>query len=92
MALVPPAAPREDAVTPWLAADVSDVEERLDASADLVADRADLVDAEAGGIVELPVLVALAREERAGVAAAHRDDDVGGPDDLVGPRLRQLAA
>ena len=30
------------------------------------------------GIVEHPVLVALAREQRAGVAAAHRDDDVGG--------------
>ena len=63
-------------------------DEDLDAAADLVADRADGVDAEAGGVVELPVLVALAGEDRAGVAAAHRDDDVGGPDDLVGPRLR----
>ena len=58
---------------------------------DLVADRADGVDVVAGGVVELPVLVALAREERAGVAAAHGDDDVGGPDDLVGPRLGVLA-
>ena len=65
-------------------------DEDLDAAADLVADRADGVDAEAGGVVELPVLVALAGEQRAGVTAAHRDDDVGGADDLVGPRLRVL--
>ena len=58
---------------------------------DLVADGPDGVDALAGGVVELPVLVALAGEERAGVAAAHGDDDVGGPDDLVGPGLGVLA-
>src|SRR5262249_6098478 len=44
-----------------------------------------------GRVVELPVLVALAGEHRARVAAAHRDDHVGGPHDLVGPRLRELA-
>ena len=44
-----------------------------------------------GGVLEHPVLVALAREDRARVAAAHRDHDVGGPDDLVGPRLGELA-
>ena len=37
----------------------------------------------AGRIVELPVLVPLAGIDRAGVAAAHRDHDVGGADDLV---------
>ena len=37
------------------------VEEGPDASVDLVADRADRVDALAGGVVELPVDVALAR-------------------------------
>ena len=67
-------------------------DELLDAVADLVADGADGVDALAGGVVERPVLVALAGEDRAGVAAAHRDDDVGGPDDLVGPRLRVSSA
>ena len=38
---------------------------------DLVADRPHLLDALAGRVGELPVLVALAREDRAGVAAAH---------------------
>ena len=46
------------------------------------------VDVLAGGVSRCPVLVALAGEEGAGVAAAHRDDDVGRPHDLVGPRLR----
>ena len=53
-------------------------EEVLDAQVDLVADLADGVDALAGGVVELPVLVALAGEDRAGVAAAHGDHHVGG--------------
>ncbi len=42
------------------------------------------------GSSRIPVLVPLAGEDRAGVAAAHRDDDIGGADDLVGPRLRVL--
>ena len=42
------------------------------------------------GSVELPVLVALAREDRAGVAAAHGDDDVGGLDGVGGEDLRAL--
>ena len=58
------------------------------AAVDLVADRADRVDALAGGVVELPVLVALAGVERARVAAAHRDDDVGGLDGGVVEPLR----
>ena len=48
------------------------------------------VDVLAGGVVELPVLVALAGVEGAGVAAAHGDDDIGGTDDLVGPGLGEL--
>ena len=56
-------------------------------SVDLVADRTDGVDALAGGVVELPVEVALAGVERALVATAHRDDDVGGL-----RRLRRSAA
>jgi hypothetical protein len=39
----------------------------------------------AGRIVELPVFVVLAGQERAGVTAAHGDDDVGGQDELIGP-------
>ena len=39
------------------------------------------------GSRDLPVLVALARVDGAGVAAAHGDDDVGGADDVVGERL-----
>ena len=42
-----------------------------------------------GGVLEVPVLVALAGEDRAGVAAAHRDDHVGGAH-LVGQRLREF--
>src|SRR5205085_2944457 len=41
-----------------------------------------------GGIVELPILVLLARVDRTRVTTAHRDH--GGPDDLVGERLREL--
>ena len=55
-------------------------EKGLDAAVDLVADRADGSMPLPGGVVELPVQVALAGIERAGVAAAHGDDDVGGLD------------
>jgi hypothetical protein len=41
-------------------------------------------------VVELPVLVVLARAERAGIAAAHRDHDVGRLHDLVRERLGEL--
>ena len=57
---------------------------------DVVADGSDGGDVLAGGVVERPVFVALAGEDRAGVAAAHGDDDVGGLDDLVGPGLGEL--
>ena len=49
----------------------------LDPATDLVADRPHRVDVPARRVVEDPVLVALAREERALVAATHRDHDVG---------------
>jgi hypothetical protein len=45
-----------------------------------------------GRVGDRPVLVAFAGEDRAGVAAAHRDDHVGGADGLVGPRFGELAA
>ena len=61
----------------------------LDAGPDLVADRAYGVHALAGRVVELPVLVALAREDRTGVAAAHRDHHVGLPHRVGGEQLRR---
>lgn len=59
---------------------------------DLVADRADRVHSWAGGIGELPVEVALAREDGTGVAAAHGDDDVGCLDGFRGERLGGFGA
>ena len=52
-------------------------EQRLNASFDVVADGTDRVDALASRVHEFPVLIARAGEDRAGVAAAHRDDDIG---------------
>src|SRR5690606_24767258 len=52
--------------------------ESLDACSDLIADRTHRLDALPGRVVELPIFVALSGEEGAGVAAAHRDDDVRG--------------
>ena len=67
-------------------------DEPLHARVDLVADPAYRLEVLSGRVVELPVLVALARVDRARVAAAHRDHDVGGPDGLVRERLRELLA
>jgi hypothetical protein len=52
-------------------------EQREHTPADVVADRADVVERESGGIGQVPVEIALAGEDRARVPAAHRDDDVG---------------
>src|SRR5690625_357093 len=51
-------------------------DEASDSALDVVSDGAHGVDALPGGVVELPVLVALAGEDRAGIAAPHRDDHV----------------
>src|SRR5215468_9211373 len=59
---------------------------------DLVADATDGREVPARGVVERPVLVALARVYGAGVTAAHRDHDIGGADSIVGERLRELLA
>src|SRR5690625_714372 len=53
-------------------------QQALDPAADVVADLADGLDALAGGVGQLPVLVADTGEVRADVAATHGDDDVGG--------------
>src|ERR1700748_2925041 len=60
----------------------------MDALVDVVADRADLVDGPAGGGGQLPVDVALARDEWAFVAAAHGDHDIGLGPELLGEPLR----
>ena len=65
-------------------------EECGDPLGDLVADGSYLVDWLAGGIGEIPVQVALARVDRAGVAAAHGDDGVGLADRLVREWLGEL--
>src|ERR1035437_588002 len=67
-------------------------EQRLDAVVNLVADPAHRRERFAGRIFEVPVQVALAWIERAGIAAAHGDDHVRSPDHLVGERLRELLA
>src|SRR5688572_25298762 len=54
----------------------------LDPPADLVADRPDLFDRQPSGVGYLPIEIALAGVERAGITAAHGDDDSGGLDDL----------
>jgi hypothetical protein len=53
-------------------------DELLDPDADVVADGPDHIDGLPGGVGELPVLVAFAGEDGAGVAAARGDDDVTG--------------
>jgi hypothetical protein len=58
------------------------------AAFDVVADGSDGGEVQAGGIVEVVLgFVALAREDGAGIAAAHADHDVGGSHGLIGPRL-----
>ena len=49
-------------------------DERLDVATDLVADRSHRIQAQPGGVVELPVLVALTGKDRAGVTTAHGHD------------------
>ena len=61
------------------------------AAFDFVADGADVFDALSCRVLDVPVLVAFAGEDRAGIPAAHRDHDVGGPDGFVGPRLGELS-
>jgi len=56
----------------------------------VVADRPDLLDPQPGGVGKLPVEVALAGIDEAGVAAAHGDDHVGGCHDVVAQRLGEL--
>jgi hypothetical protein len=63
---------------------------RLDPTPNLISDRPYGVDSLAGWVFEYPVFVAFAGVKRAGVAAAHGDDDVGGLDSVVGEDLGLL--
>ena len=65
-------------------------EQLPDATLDLVPDRADLLDRLTGGVLELPVEVALSGVHRAGVPAPHGDHDIRGPDHVVRERLGEL--
>ena len=71
--------------------DAEFVEQAADPLFDVVTDRTDRVDRLSGGVGQNPFLIAFTGKGRASVAAAHRHDDVGGLDDLVGPRLGELA-
>jgi MFS family permease len=66
------------------------VQQGQDTTLDLVSHRADSDQIQPRRVVESPLLVALARKERAGVPASHRDDHVSGAHDFIGPRLREL--
>src|SRR5262245_50787242 len=52
------------------------LDQAVDAMRDLVADAPDRREILASRVLEVPVLIALAGIDRAGVAAAHRDHDV----------------
>src|SRR5690606_28325554 len=65
-------------------------EQGPDAGVDLVADGSDVVGGPVGRVGQLPVQVALAGVDGAGVAAAHGDHDVGGADGVVGEGLGEL--
>src|SRR5689334_17876087 len=65
-------------------------EQRSDAFGDLVADAPHGLGILAGRVLEVPVLIALARIDRACIPAAHGDHDVGGLHALIGERLREL--
>src|SRR5690606_23821946 len=80
-----PAGPRET-WSPRSAGELGD--ELLHTGANLVTDRADRLDALTGRVVELPVLVPLARKDRAGIPTAHGDHHVGCLDGRRGEDLR----
>src|SRR5690606_18787682 len=63
-------------------------DEATNPALDVVADDAYGVDSLPGGVVELPVLVALAGKHRARIPAPHRDDHVRGPYCVGGEQLR----
>src|SRR5690606_34044491 len=65
-------------------------QELLDPSLDVVSDRPHLLDWLAGGVVDLPVDVALAGQDRACIPTPHRHHHVGGGESLVRPCPRPM--
>src|SRR5699024_10309072 len=53
-------------------------DQRFDATPDVITNSAHRLEVLSCGIIQVPVFVPLSGEDRAGVAAAHGDDDVGG--------------
>jgi hypothetical protein len=68
------------------------VEESDHPGVDLVPDASNGLKVLLGRVVQLPVLVAFSRVDRAGISAAHGDHDIGGFDELVAERLGKLLA
>src|SRR5712691_1553228 len=68
------------------------LDQTFDAHVDLVPYAAYGVHVLPGGVIELPVFIALAWIDRAGVAAAHRYYDVGGAHEVIRQGLRKLPA
>ena len=66
-------------------------EQAGDQCPDVVPDRPDGGEVESGGVGQVPVEVAFAGVDGAGVAASHRDHDVGGLDVAGGERFGVLA-
>src|SRR5674476_1390418 len=56
----------------------------------IVTDSSNAIETHAGGVIQFPVGVLLARVDWANVAAPHRDDSVDCLDHLVGPRLGEF--
>jgi hypothetical protein len=61
-----------------------------DPAIELVTDHTNLLEGFPGRVHQLPIFVPDPREDRARVAAAHRDHDVDVPHDLVSQELRSL--
>ena len=63
------------------------MEQLADTFLDRIPDWPNFGDALASGVVQLPIEIALAGDNRAGVAAAHGHDNIGPAHGLVSPRL-----
>jgi hypothetical protein len=67
-------------------------QQRQNSAIDLLDDRTNHFDRLASGVFEVPVEVALAGIQRAGITATHGDDNVSGSGGLLGERFGELPA
>lgn len=85
---------RNRLLTPHFHAELG--QQSTDPLLDFVPNRANGLEWLARGIGQWPFLVTAAGNNRAGITATHRDDDIGGAEHLVGPErpvvMRSLAA